>query len=143
MRCWPAGIQTDFLHTTKYCRSNKEPSDARDKAMEEIISKVSEAWSRANASLFKHVLDYESKLNAFLDKAGGWIREQEERHMDYNVPNNRRYWSTIMCQPRCFCSVSWIHCLHFHQIFPTRVSHPSFAGLCLRPMHNPGWGFTA
>ena len=60
-------------------RSDKEPSDTRDKAMEEIISKVSEAWSWANASLFKHVLDYESKLNAFLDKAGGWIREQEER----------------------------------------------------------------
>ena len=31
------------------------------------------------ANLFKHVLGYERKLNAFLDKAGGWIREQEER----------------------------------------------------------------
>ena len=31
-----------------------------------------------NASLFKHVLDYEGKLNAFLDKAGG-DKEQEER----------------------------------------------------------------
>ena len=30
-------------------------------------------------SLFKHVLDYEAKLDAFLDKAGGWIRAQEER----------------------------------------------------------------
>ena len=29
--------------------------------------------------VFKQVLDYERKLNAFLDKAGGWIREQEER----------------------------------------------------------------
>ena len=46
--------------------------------MEEILNKVSEAWSQANASLFKHVLTYEGKLNAFLDKAGGWIREQEE-----------------------------------------------------------------
>ena len=60
-------------------RSDKEPSDARDKAMEEIISTVSKAWSQANASLFKHVSDYERKLNEFLDKTGGWIREQEER----------------------------------------------------------------
>ena len=37
------------------------------------------AWSRANETLFQHVHDYEGKLNAFLDKVGGWIREQEER----------------------------------------------------------------
>ena len=54
-------------------QSDKEPSAARDKAMDEIISAASKA------TLFKHVLDYERKLNAFLDKAGGWIREQEER----------------------------------------------------------------
>ena len=30
------------------------------------------------ASLFKHVLDYEAKLDTFLDRAGGWIRAQEE-----------------------------------------------------------------
>ena len=29
-------------------------------------------------SLFKHILDYEVKLDVFLDKAGGWIRVQEE-----------------------------------------------------------------
>ena len=28
--------------------------------------------------LFKHVLNYEMKLDAFLDKVGGWIRVQEE-----------------------------------------------------------------
>ena len=33
----------------------------------------------ANKTLFDHVLDYERKLNAFLDKVGSWIREQEER----------------------------------------------------------------
>ena len=54
-------------------RSDKEPSDTRDKAMEEIISAASKAWSRANACLFNHVLDYERKLDAFLDKTGGWI----------------------------------------------------------------------
>ena len=59
-------------------RSDRESSDTKDKAMEEILNKVSEAWLQTNASLFKHVLDYEGKLNAFLDKAGGWIREQEE-----------------------------------------------------------------
>ena len=46
--------------------------------MEEILHKVSEAWLQTNMSLFKHILDYEGKLNTFLDKAGGWIREQEE-----------------------------------------------------------------
>ena len=47
--------------------------------MEEIISAANRAWSRANETLFDHVLDYERKLNAFLDKAGSWIHEQEER----------------------------------------------------------------
>ena len=60
-------------------RSDEEPSDARNKAMEEIINAANRAWSRANETLFNHVLDYERKLNAFLDKVGGWIREQEER----------------------------------------------------------------
>ena len=60
-------------------RSDEEPSDTRNKAMEEIINAANRAWSRANETLFDHVLDYERKLNAFLDKAGSWIREQEER----------------------------------------------------------------
>ena len=60
-------------------RSEEESSEAKDKAMEGLINKVSEAWLRTNASLFKHILDYEAKLDAFLDKAGGWIRAQEER----------------------------------------------------------------
>ena len=72
------GVQTDFLHTTKYCGPTGNP-DAKDKAMEEILNKASEAWLQTNASLFKHILDYEGKLKAFLDKTGGWIREQEER----------------------------------------------------------------
>ena len=59
-------------------RSDEEPSDARNKAMEEIINAANRAWSQANETLFDHVLDYERKLNAFLDKVGGWIREQEE-----------------------------------------------------------------
>ena len=53
--------------------------EAKDKAMEEILNKASEAWLQTNASLFKHVLDYEAKLDAFLDKTRGWIRAQEER----------------------------------------------------------------
>ena len=56
--------------------------DTRAKAMEEIISAANKAWSQANKTLFDHVLDYERKLNAFLDKAGSWIHEQEERIMD-------------------------------------------------------------
>ena len=59
-------------------QSEEESSEAKDKAMEGLINKVSEVWLQTNASLFKHVLDYEVKLDAFLDKAGGWIRVQEE-----------------------------------------------------------------
>ena len=40
---------------------------------------MNEAWVETNVALFKHVLDYEAKLDAFLNKTGGWIREQEER----------------------------------------------------------------
>ena len=53
--------------------------------MEEIISAANRAWSRANETLFDHVLDYERKLNVFLDKAGSWIYEQEQE----------RIWTTV------------------------------------------------
>ena len=65
-----------------YCQilqSDQESLDTRDKAMEEVISAVGQAWSQANAGLFNHILDYEKKLNTFLDRTGGWIREQEEQ----------------------------------------------------------------
>ena len=62
----------------KILQSDQQSSEAKDKAMEEIINKVNEAWLQTNVSLFKHVLDYEGKLNDFLNKTGGWIREQEE-----------------------------------------------------------------
>ena len=60
-------------------RSDEEPPDVRDKAMEEIVDAANKAWSWANETRFQHVLDYEGKLNTFLNKVGGWIREQEER----------------------------------------------------------------
>ena len=41
-----------------------------------------------------------------------------------------------------FYSVFLIHCLRCLRIFPTKVSHPSFAGSHPQPMHNLGWGFT-
>ena len=74
-----SGHPDQFSTYYKILQSDRESSDAKDKAMEEILNKASEAWLQTNASLFKHVLDYEGKLNTFLDKAGGWIREQEER----------------------------------------------------------------
>ena len=58
--------------------SDQQSSEAKDKAMEEILNKVSEAWLETNVALFKHVLDYEAKLDGFLNKTGGWIKEQEE-----------------------------------------------------------------
>ena len=46
--------------------------------MEEILNQASQAWLKTNAALFKHILDYEAKLEKFLNKTGGWIGEQEE-----------------------------------------------------------------
>ena len=75
-----ASVRPDCFSTLyQTLRSDEEPSDARNKAMEEIVDAANKAWSRANETLFDHVLDYEGKLNAFLDKVGGWIRAQEER----------------------------------------------------------------
>ena len=62
----------------KILQSDQQSSETKDKAMEEIINKANEAWLQTNVSLFKHILDYEGKLNDFLNKTGGWIREQEE-----------------------------------------------------------------
>ena len=73
-----SGCPDHFKAYYAILRSEEESSEAKDKTMEELLNKVSEAWLRTEGSLFKHVLDYEAKLNAFLDKAGGWIRAQEE-----------------------------------------------------------------
>ena len=73
-------VQTDFSTYYQILQSDEEHLDTHNKEMEEIINAVANrAWSRANETLFDHVLDYERKLNVFLDKAGGWICEQEER----------------------------------------------------------------
>ena len=63
--------------TTYYeiLQSGQQPSEAKDKAMEEILDQASKAWLETNTALFKHVLDYEAKLEKFLNKTGGWIRE--------------------------------------------------------------------
>ena len=63
------------VHFTAYYAilwSDQESSEAKDKAIEKLLNKVSEAWLWANASLFKHMLDYEVKLDTFLDRTGGW-----------------------------------------------------------------------
>ena len=57
-------------------RSDEESVEAREKAIEELCNWVSDTWLCTNSSLFKHVLDYEMKLDTFLDKVGGWIRAQ-------------------------------------------------------------------
>ena len=68
-------------HFTVYytiLRSNEESTEAKEKAIKELLNQVSEAWLQTNMALFKHVLDYEAKLDALLDRAGGWIRAQKE-----------------------------------------------------------------
>ena len=99
-----SGHPDRFATYYKILQSEQQSSEAKDKAMEEILNKVSEAWLQINTSLFKHILDYEAKLDAFLDKTGGWIRVQEEckrsargAHLDNDVSNNRRHWGSIMC----------------------------------------------
>ena len=50
--------------------SDEESMEARDKAIEELLNQVSDAWFRTNVSLFKHMLDYEAKLDMFWTKRG-------------------------------------------------------------------------
>ena len=101
-------------------RSDEEPSDTRDKAMEEIISAANRAWLWANETLFDHVLDYERKLNAFLDKAGSWIRQQEEH-----------IWTTVFQivedtgAPLCACLNILLHLLDTLPSFPPNLSYQS------------------
>ena len=110
--------------------------------MEEIISTASEAWSRANVSLFKHVLDYERKLNVFLDKAGGWIWEQKERiwTMVFQIAGDTG-------APLCATLDVLLHLLDTLPSFPPNLSYqsqsPIICGFVPRPMHNLGWDFTA
>ena len=56
--------------------SDKESTEAKDKAIEELRNWVSDTWLQTNVSLFKHVLDYEGKLDAIFDKMGDWIKTQ-------------------------------------------------------------------
>ena len=111
--------------------------------MEEIIFAASKAWSQANVTLFKHVLAYERKLNAFLDKAGGWIREQEERiwTMIFQIAGDTGV-------PLCACLDVLLCLLDTLPSFPPNLSYQSQSLIicgfaCPRPMHNLGWGFTA
>ena len=108
-------------------RSNEEPSDTHDKAMEEIISAANKAWSWANETLFNHVLDYERKLNAFLDKAGSWIREQEEC-----------IWTTVFQivedtgAPLCACLDVLLRLLDTLPSFPPNLSYQSQSPIICR-----------
>ena len=95
-------IPTIFSTLYQTLRSDEEPSDARNKAMEEIVDAANKAWSWANETLFHHVLDYEGKLNAFLNKVGGWIREQEEHIWTTVFQIVEGHWGTSLCFPRHF-----------------------------------------
>ena len=104
----------------KILQSDKEPLTTRDKAMEEIISAASKAWSQANVTLFKHVLAYERKLNAFLDKAGGWIHQQEERiwTMIFQIAGDTGV-------PLCACLDVLLCLLDTLPLFPPNLSYQS------------------
>ena len=122
-----SGHPDQFSTYYQILQSDKEPSAAQDKAMDEIISTASKAWSQANMTLFKHVLDYKRKLNAFLDKAGGWIREQEER-----------IWTTIFQivgdtgVPLCAALDVLLHLLDTLPSFPPNLSYQSQSPIICR-----------
>ena len=110
--------------------------------MEEIVDAANKAWSRANETLFDHVLDYEGKLKAFLDKVGGWIRAQEER-----------IWTTVFQivedtgAPVCAFLNILFRLLDTLPSLPPNLSYQSQSPLTcgFSPAwltHNPGWGFT-
>ena len=65
-------------------RSGQQPSKAKDKAMGGNPRPGESVWLETNAALFKHVLDYEAKLEKFLNKLGV---DQGTRgaHLDENV----------------------------------------------------------
>ena len=102
-----------------------------------------QAWLKTNVALFKHVLDYEAKLEKFLNKTGGWIREQEER-----------IWTKMFeitgdaGTPLCASLDIMLRLLDTLPSFPaktfhTRAIHPSYAVLHLKLTPSRGWGFTA
>ena len=108
--------------------------------MEEIINKASEAWLQTNASLFKHVLDYEAKLNAFLDKAGGWIRVQEECIWMTMFQITGDIGAPLCASLDIACSISWTHSPLFWQTSRTRAIHPSSAGFVPEAYAQPWLG---
>ena len=110
--------------------------------MEGLINEGSKAWLWTNTSLFKHVLDYEAKLDAFLDKAGGWIRAQEEHiwMMMFQITGDT---GAPLSASLDIVLVSWKHSPPFWPTLHTRAIHPSSVGLHPKLMPSAGWGFTA
>ena len=138
-----SGLPDHFTAYYMILWSTEESSEAKDKAMEELINKVSEAWLWTNVSLFKHVLDYEAKLDAFLDKAGGWIRVQEEHiwMMMFQIMGH-------IGVPLCANLDIVLHLLETLPFFPANLVYQSNSPIICgftspKLMPSPGWGFTA
>ena len=135
-----SGCPDRFSTYYKILRSDRESLDAKDKAMEEILNKVSEAWLQTNTSLFKHVLDYEGKLNVFLDKVGGWIREQEEHiwTMMFQITGD-------IGAPLCASLNVLLHLLEMLPSFPANLSYqsqsPIICGFAPEAYAQPWLGF--
>ena len=132
-------------HFTTYyeiLRSGQQSSEVKNKAMEEILDQASKVWLTTNVALFKHLLDYEAKLEKFLNKTGGWIREQEEciwtKMFEITGMPGPHYVPVLIS-----CFIFWTLSLHFRKTFHIRAIHPSYAVLCLKLMPSCGWGFTA
>ena len=75
-----SGHPDRFTTYYKILQSGQQSSEVKDKAMEEILDQASKAWLTTNMRHYSSTywimrLNWKSSLN----KAGGWIREQEER----------------------------------------------------------------
>ena len=78
-------------HFTVYymiMQSDEESGEARDKAIKVLCDWVGDVWLRANSMLFRHALDYETKLDVFLDKMRGLDQGAGGVHLDDDASNN-------------------------------------------------------
>ena len=82
-------------------RSDEESTEAKDKAMEELLNRVSE-HGYEQMRHHSNALDYEAKLDAFFRQSWGLDKSAGGAHLDDDASNNQGHQSAIMRWP-CYC----------------------------------------
>ena len=85
-------------------RSDEESTEAKDKAMEELLNRVSEAWLRTNASSFK-CAGLWGEVGRIFRQSWGLDKSAGGAHLDDDASNNQGHQSAIMRWPR-YCILS-------------------------------------